>query len=309
MVSMEKALSGFERCEYLDVLGNVALKVGEMVNRFQGDIYDTTVKKGHEESSLDKYALECVKECFSDCYENLPEEKKFKGGYVFEGQTISPSDPNCNFYMLIDEYDGTSNGKRSLSSPIPSKPEATVSLAFVEGVTMGDIAASAVYDLHNEDLFTSVKSDDGYYNSFFNGDGLLPDCFAKKRGDSSNRVMVVGYSNKERYGKARLEKRLIENGYRVYDGCRASSFDVLNILRNKWDAYVDARALWPESGAMLNTYDIAGVMAIAKGCGLEVSSILGSPIEKRNIMGDPIDIIISRPEIGNDMRFLTRRNF
>ncbi len=72
---------------------------------------------------------------------------------------------------------------------------------------------------------------------------------------------------------------------------------MLNILRNQFDAYVDARALWPKSGAMLYPYDIAGVIPVALGCGLVVTDAYGRPIDTYSAKNVPLSVIIARKEL------------
>ncbi len=110
--------------------------------------------------------------------------------------------------------------------------------------------------------------------------------------------MVVGYSNKERMKKALIEENILKFAnevgidVKIYDGSRSSSVDVLNIIKNQFDAYVDPRALFEDSGAMLYPYDIAGCLPIALGCGLEVFDNYGNPISSRGNI--PLTLVVAR---------------
>jgi fructose-1,6-bisphosphatase/inositol monophosphatase family enzyme len=166
---------------------------------------------------------------------------------------------------------------------------------------MGSIVVGAVYDMLNNVTFSGMRIE-GHHLAFADRMLLNPHDFAQKQGDSSTRIMVVGYSNKERAKKAEIEAAILAadrtgRDFRVYEGCRSSTIDVLNIARNQFDAYVDARALWPQSGAMLYPYDIAGVIPVALGCGLVVTDAYGNPVNTYSAKNVPLSVIIARPKL------------
>jgi fructose-1,6-bisphosphatase/inositol monophosphatase family enzyme len=230
------------------------------------------------------------------------DKNRFRGKYLFELhelQDIEESPEENNGKVLrIDEIDGTTNTKRTKASLLGHNPRAAVSIALCEDESMGSIIVGVVYDMHNKNTFSGLRID-GSYMAFCDRVLLDPEGFKEKKGDSSTRIMVVGYSNRERMKKAEIEQAILDadktkKDFRIYGGSRSSTIDILNILRNQYDAYIDPRALWPGSGAMLYPYDVAGVIPIAYGCGLEISDVFGKPIEMHNGKNEPLSLIVAR---------------
>ena len=291
---------------YMLALEDIVSEVAGKILEYKGPVQDTRHIRGHEESSIDKLAYEWMLGSLEEHFGRFPEEKRFKWKYLFELhelQDVVPENPKngnkISKILRIDEIDGTTNTKRSKASVLPPyNPMAAVSIALCEDESMGSITIGTVYDMHNMNVFSGMRVDDGYL-AFCDRRILDPKDFEEKRGDTSTRIMVVGYSNKERMKKGEIETAILDadktkKDFRIYDGSRSTVNDILNILRNQYDAYVDPRALWPGSGAMLYPYDVSGVIPIAYGCGLEISDIDGAPIERRTEKDDPLTIIIAR---------------
>ena len=294
------------RMEYMFALEDVVRDVAEKILEYKGPVHDIGHIRGHEESSIDRLAYECTMGSLEEHFSRFSEKNRFKGKYLFELhelQDIESEKPqesleNKRRVLRIDEIDGTTNTKRSKASVLSYSPVGTVAIALCEDEGMGSITIGAVYDMHNRNIFSGVRVDDGYM-AFCDRTLLNPKDFEEKRGDTSTRIMVVGYSNRERIKKGEIEQAILsadktKKDFRVYDGSRATTIDILNILRNQFDAYIDPRALWPDSGAMLYPYDIASVIPIALGCGLEISDIYGNQLEKYTGRNEPLTIIVAR---------------
>jgi fructose-1,6-bisphosphatase/inositol monophosphatase family enzyme len=287
---------------YAFALGNAAHSVGELVMDYRGEVRDVQEKRGHEESTVDVLAYHHMLGALESEFSKIPHNLRFGGKYRFEIHDfvdLNSCDDKpaiAKGVLRIDEIDGTTNMKRALASPFDYRPAACVSIALSLDESLGSIVIGAVYDIMNEAEWTSIKVEDGC-QTWYNGRVLDPRDFEHMQGDTVNRVMVVGYSNTKRTEKGLLEQALVDelgSKCRTYDGSRSSTFDILSILRNQYDAYVDPRALWPDSGAVLHPYDVAGAILIAEGCGLEVSDLSGNPISEYNGNGD-LHIIIARP--------------
>ncbi len=294
------------KLEYMYSLEDVVRDVAEKILKYKGPVKDTRHIRGHEQSNIDVSAYEWMVGSLEEHLGKFPDEIRFRGKYLFELhelQDIEPenaeeSDKIPRMVLRIDEIDGTTNTKRCKASIFCYAPDAAVSLALCQDESMGSIIIGVVYDMRNGNIFSGLKVDDGYM-AFCDRKLLNPKDFEKKQGDTSTRIMVVGYSNRERIKKAEIEQAILDadktrKDFRIYDGSRSTTIDILKILGNQFDAYTDPRALWPKSGAMLYPYDIAGVLPVALGCGLEISDIFGDPIETHTGEDNPLSIIVAR---------------
>lgn len=274
----------------------IAREVAGKIIDYKGkDVYDSKLKNGEYqgESVIDQLAYAWTLEALE---KHMPD---FRGQILTETrplQDIKIPGQNDWLYLRIDECDGTTNAKRFAASPLKYTPSSCVSLALCADKGINSILIGTVHDMHNGNTFSGVKMQDGYW-SFMNRSILDPKDFADKKGDDKCRVMVIGYSNgkdKSRIKKAELEQKLWDNDIFPYEGSRASTIDILSVVYNQFDAYIDARALWKGSGAMLHPYDVAGVIPIAQGCGLEVSDMRGKPLEGSK---NDLDILVARESV------------
>ncbi|MBU0535881.1 MAG: hypothetical protein KKE20_02875, partial [Nanoarchaeota archaeon] len=293
--------------ERMFALERVVREVGSRILSYKGPIQDTKHVRGHEESNIDVLAYEWM---IGSLEKNLDKDL-FMGKFLFElreledviGGEHDSDRPVSRKVLRIDEIDGTTNAKRTLASTFDYAPNSTVSVALCDNESLGSTSIGVVYDMHNNSVFSGLRVDGGYL-SFCDRRLLDPKDFRTKRGDTSTRIMVVGYSNKERAKKAEIEKAILDadatgKDFRIYDGSRSTTVDVLNIIRNQFDAYVDPRALWPKSGAQLQPYDISGIIPIAYGCGLELCDIHGKPIGHQEDANGPVTLIVARRGLGN----------
>lgn len=283
-------------------LEKVVAETGKHVLTQRGtEISDTHHFKGHESSTIDAYAREMMQAAIDH---HIPE---FEGVVYFElrpyNRSIVGEKDHRNWALIIDEIEGTTNAKRCLAGPLPHRPSSLVSAALSMSDSLRDLIAGAVFTLDTEEVFSAFCVAGNQWMAFHNQKMLLPETFANAKGDSQKRVLVIGYSNSHRLKKGELEQALYDRGLRVYEGCRSSGMDIIYLLRNGIDAYIDLRHFWStknkegkEKEAMLQVYDIAGVIPIAEGCGLKVTDASGNSWQGYNLE-HTIPLVVSRPDI------------
>jgi fructose-1,6-bisphosphatase/inositol monophosphatase family enzyme len=287
--------------EYMFLLENVAKTSGEEISKYGGTVGDTEHKHGSEESNIDIFAFKTVLGALEERMRRLPEKDRFVGKYLFEShelQDLKGKIGSVKGYLRIDEIDGTTNAKRESASEFDYKPLSAVSMALSEDLSLTSIVLGTLFDMYEQSTWSGMRVEGGYM-AFHNGKLLDPKKFTEPQGDSCLRLIVADYCHTDRIKNAQIEQALInadknKKYYRPYGGCRATSQDILNIIRNQSDAYIDPRALWPGNGAMLYPYDVAGVIPIALGCGLEVSDIHGNPLDMYKSNNDPLTLIVAR---------------
>lgn len=160
-----------------------------------------------------------------------------------------------------------------------------------------------IYTFDQNEVFSALCIADDNFLTFRNGQIIQPALVIPTLGDSRKRVLVVGYSNSHRLKKGEVEQALYDKRLKVYDGCRASGTDIINLLRNAADAYIDLRHYWStkdeqgrEKEAMLQVYDIAGVIPITERCGMKVTDTEGISWREYNL-DDTIPLVVARPDI------------
>jgi len=291
---------------FLFALEKIARETGQKVLCCKKmEISDTHEYKGHESSTVDAYAREKMQSAI-DTY--LPD---FEGIIRFELRPFSRSflekkDQKQPMVLIIDEIDGTTNTKRCLAANLDYRPVAGVSIALSLSELLKDLVVGVFYTLDSGETFSSFRMEKEFL-SFRNNVLMDPSEIAQRRGDSKKRILVVGYSNSHRKKKGEVEQALFDDKFTVYDGCRASSMDIINIIRNAYDAYIDLRTYWStrnekgeEKEAMLQVYDVAGVIPVVEGCGLVATDALGEPWERYGL-DDSIPLVIARPDIHSDI--------
>lgn len=279
---------------------HIVQAVGENLLLSTRIVEDTHDYKGHESSSLDDVARQLMQEYLNKYLED------FEGTVRLELRpyaiTLLEKTTHNPLTMIIDEIEGTTNTKRCMASNFDYRPQALISMALSFSDSLKDLAVGSVYTLDRGEVFSAFKVD-AHFLAFHNNQIIYEDEIVKTKGDSKKRVLVIGYSNSHRLQKGQLEQALYDSGLKVYEGCRSSGMDVINIIRNSADAYIDLRSFWSakddeghEKEAMLQTYDIAGVIPIAEGCGLKVSDAEGNPWRNYELE-DQIPLVVSRPDI------------
>ena len=300
-----------EMRRYFFSLQRVAKETGEYILKQKGrNIMDTHDYKGHESSTIDNAARECLQ---SSLERHLPE---FEGVIRFElrpfVKTLLELEEHKELSLIIDEIDGTTNTKRCLASSFEYRPLAAVSIALSLTNSLKDLVSGVIYTLDQGELFSSLRISEKDFLSFRDYRLIDPVSVVSTLGDSKVRVLVIGYSNSHRLEKGELEQTLYLNGFKTYEGCRSSGMDIINILRNSADAYIDLRHYWStkdkkgkETEAMLQVYDVAGVIPIADGCGLKVTDAEGKSW-KNYSLNDTIPLVVSRPRIHKEILSIIR---
>lgn len=283
-------LSLAEKQDYMLAMNEAVKSVGYDVLNYKGAIEDTGTYKGQEESTIDVIAYSSMQRAI----ENALAKRKliFKGKFLFEHRELQDT-RNGSGDFRIDEIDGTTNAKRALASKLIYRPNSAICIALCENESMGSILVGSVYDINQNSIFSGLRVEDDYM-AFHDERLLNKSDFVEMKGDSKNRVIVAGYSNPYRMKKAQLEEALLENGLIPYEGCRSSTLDIINIIRNQFDGYIDLRTLWGPEGARLQPYDVAAVIPVALGVGLSVSDNENNSLDKYT---KELPIVVARQKI------------
>lgn len=295
-----------KRMELMLALEIVAKEAGEeILTQWCERIFDTHDYKGHESSSIDAYARDKVQAALD---RHCPD---FEGIIRFELRPYTKAlievEEHKPLVLIIDEIDGTTNTKRCLASNLKYRPQAIISIALGLSGSLRDLIIGTVYTLDQQESFSAFRVTDEEFLSFYNQQLMYPESIIHTKGDSRKRVLVIGYSNSHRLKKGELEQILYGQKFRVYEGCRASGMDIINQIRNHNDAYIDLRHYWStkdergkEKEAMLEVFDIAGILPIAEGCGLKITDAEGKSWKDYNLE-DTIPLVVARPDIHQDI--------
>lgn len=278
-------------------LARVVGYAGKIISENEEEVVDTRQHKGHDESSIDAVARSAIIEGIEKFAPELEGRLQFEL-MPYNKQLIEiERDALYDITLVMDEIDGSTNTKRAKASMLECVPNAAVCIALCTGSTLKDLQIGVVFTLDTKEVFSGIRVGDDVFFAFKNKEIIYPEDIEKMRGDSKFRVLVIKYSNEKRIEIARIEEALWNVSFKPYEGCRSSTMDIIGVIRNQNDAYIDIRALFPEEcGAQLQAYDVAAVIPIAKGSGLAVSDVFGNPI---NLYGetDVIPLVVSRPEI------------
>lgn len=305
-----------QRQAHMENLRKVVREAGQKIMAFAETVKDTESLHGHASSTIDSYAQVIMTGSFQEVYErtrvgldkwfiNLDYEDAIAsvGAFgFFPSETQKASCP----VAIIDEIDGTTNVKRAVAAPWLSakNPKSAVCVALKRNRASAAIECGAVYAIDEDCVFTGMAAE-GAYIAFRDRACIGVNEAVDVLGDSKWRVIVPCYSNEHRTTRAQLEEAIegkVNKGQcESYGGCRSSTIDVIDIIRNQYDAYVDCRALWTkdlDKNAVLRVYDVAAVMPIARGAGLSVVTPTGEDFSLANVEGrDPLSVIIGRPSV------------
>lgn len=284
-------------------LSNVVIQAGESILSYRGPIIDTGTHHGHEQSTIDNHARSVVNNLLDQAFPDIEGIRRFEDRPIniklLSSHAHDHTDNNAHtsFVFIIDEVDGTTNTKRvlaNLKEGETPRPDAATSIAICSDEKLGSLQVSAIYTFDSKDCFSAMRVGNGFI-AFRNDRILRQTEYGEALGDSASRIIVAGYSNNNRLEKGKWEDQLYNTAkLRVYEGCRASTIDIIKIIRGEYDAYVDPRALWgKESGAKLQAYDISGAIGIALGAGFEVSDVYGNSWTQYDLNSE-IPIVISR---------------
>lgn len=292
-------LEGRENERIRERLCCVVKKAGEKVLDYKGPISDTGTSHGHDLSIIDEYARSIINNALEEAFPN----KHYVGRFELRPVGVRPYEEEkpsgkVEFYAAVDEIDGTTNTKRELANlkygDVP-RPQAATCIAICRSKELGSVQVGAAYTYDTRDTYSAFRAGDSFFS--FKNDILLRESdYSQILGDSKPRLLLAAYSNLNTSQEEKWKSALKRNIGPTYEGCRASSIDIINIIRGRSDAYIDGRALWGErNGAMLQAYDIAAVIPIALGLGFSVSDVYGEPWQKYKI-NDSIPLVISRSQ-------------
>jgi len=295
---------------YLRALQTTVREAGGAILNYKGPIVDTGYELGHETSTIDEYARITTLDRLESNFRKMG--LKFEGLYDFELgslRTVPKSTGPLGEQPLVldmDEIDGTTNTKRAIAARILAPhinyaPKAGVCIALLESRNLGSILASAFYSFSYDATFSGIKTEETF-TAYMDDVYLCRHKFSKPLGDDRYRIIVADYSNKNQIGIGMIRQALVKSKKfaRVYGGCRSSSMDIIDIVLNQYDAYIDLRALWEDSGAMLQAFDVVAVVPVALGAGLEISDIEGRFLD--NYTHDSsIPLVVGRPGIKDEI--------
>jgi len=267
-------------------------------------IFDTSEHHGHQESSIDLHAGAKFLE-YLELY--IPE---LYGTFLLENLVIKKEkrkEGDIRVVLIVDQLDGTTTAKRAKAmSEIKYIPQSAISVAICNGETLNDLQAGIVYDFSSGMIFSAIRTEAGEFKSYVEERRMHPDQFTNVKGDTKNRILVSEYSNENIEEMAKIKKALYDRSFRIYGGYRSSSVDIISIILNQNDAIIDPRNIFGEKGgAVLQVYDIAGIVPVVLGLGFVVSDVFGGSY-KLYRYSDPISLIVSKPGIYNEIQEIIR---
>lgn len=278
---------------------------------------------GHQSSSVDEFASNTMTFQLNRIY-NLSHLKDWNMWLQYEdvvafasadGASATVEDAAFAPVAVIDEIDGTTNTKRACAGHLPFElPKSAVTIA-VKHDRMSDIfEVGAIYAMDTRQVFSGIWSE-GEYAAYCDGKLIEVGSCDMPKGDSKMRIIVPCYSNVHYEHSAEI-MTAIDSGLagshdakqsECYGGCRSSTMDIIDILRNLYDAYVDIRADWTleselRTNSVLRLYDIAAVVPIAQGAGLKVAFSDGRDFSLTGLETDgPVAVVIGRPIIVDEI--------
>jgi transcriptional regulator with XRE-family HTH domain/fructose-1,6-bisphosphatase/inositol monophosphatase family enzyme len=304
------------RAHLLNIQKIVAIVGVDILNFGKSKIADVQLTgHGHASSTIDHVAKTTMVSAFSDVYESSASilgqwvlRLVFEDGFTIAaaaGYTPTEDEIRTCPFAIIDEIDGTTNAKRAVASHLEfNRPKSAITIALLSNPHSTCIEVGAVYAMDDNVTFSGLYADGGYA-AYRDGRDIEVGSCETHRGDSKLRLIVPCYSNRHHDECARLQTS-VEDGVakgkcETYGGCRSSTMDVIDIIRNQYDAYIDCRALWTTqkelmTNSVLRLYDVAAVLPIAKGADLAVVFPDGRDFSLEGLVSDsPISIVIGRP--------------
>ncbi len=122
-----------------------------------------------------------------------------------------------------------------------------------------------------------------------------------QRGDTQVYAIVPGYSHSNVEARAQTERALLETGIRTTGGSRSSAQDMIDIICNQAEAYVDLRALFSGSSdtrdAVLHPWDVGGLLPVLDGLGFMITDAYGQSWQGCQF-SDSLALVVTRPPLG-----------
>lgn len=292
-----------QRTEWMFKLIEIVRQTGEnILNIDPRKIFDTVEVDSHQFSTVDGEGSNKMRSVIAETF-----GASFNGTILEESEMSSLRLPSSAItYPLIigDAIEGSTNAKRGLAAAFRRPILAGTSAFILEGPSLCTLAASAFFDFASKHVFSSVRGEAHAYLPFIDKTIIESSETIKTKGDSNTYVVVPGYSHHNIEARAQVERALLNAGMNTTDGCRSSAQDILDILANQVDAYVDLRASFPSnaptkmsnSNEHLHSWDICGTLPVLSGFGFCITD----PNNRGWQLNDyhsPLSLIVSRPSI------------
>ncbi len=289
-------LSQTDRTNYMLELSRVVKETGEHVLSIACEkIFDTVEIARHQFSTVDAEASSKLRAILKRDLKAFPgsivEESDIPRALLELKQLKYP-------LLLCDAVEGSTNAKRGLATHIKRPIQAGTLAMIIESEELCMIAASAFYDFSSKQVFSSVRTESGCFLSFIDGQIIAPIWPLETQGDSHSYAIVPGYSHANVEARALIERALINVGIESAGGSRSSAQDLINLLTNQADAYVDLRALFPGStdsrDETLHTWDVGGLLPVLDSVGFRITDVFGQSWQRLRIW-DRLAIVVARP--------------
>jgi len=285
-----------QRTEMMLDLCEVVKRTGSYVLGMPAStIIDTEEVGGHQFSTVDTRAGSALLECISAVMSG------FVGDIVEEAEALRAASRGLNFPILVgDAVEGSTNTKRGLTAAISRPILGGTSVMVLENRELSSIVACAVYDFASRQVYSAVRAEPGSFLPFLDGKLIPQQEVRETRGDSQKYVVVPGYSHGNIKARCQVEEAIQAIGAWPTGGCRSSLQDLLNMLCNQIDGYVDLRALFPGGthgrDEVLHPWDVGGILPVLDGLGFTITDENGVGWQK-HCFGDPLTLIAARPSL------------
>lgn len=265
-------------------------------------IYDTVVVDQHRFSSVDSIAGTQLRQHVASMLPHFP-------GTLMEECDIARllNDASAIKYpvLICDAVEGSTNTRRGLASRIGRPIFGGTSIMVLENNLMASVIASAFYDFASRRVFSSVRGEPGSFFPFVDGGLISWEEVIEARGDSQPYAVVAGYSHNNILCRTHVEGSLLKHGIRATGGTRSSAQDLLDIVCNQVDAYVDLRALFPGStdsqDEVLHIWDVGGLLPVLDGLGFVIVDHANRSWQDYKL-GERFPLVVSRPSIAGAIR-------
>lgn len=288
-----------QRLDYMMRLIRIARETGLAVLELrQGDIYDTVQVGHHQFSTVDTEANRKLRVAIANAMGGFPVT-------ILEESEITRTDTaqHTLIYPLLigDAVEGSTNAKRGLAAHIKQPIRAGTSVMVLESEQLASVVASAFFDFATQQTFSSVRTETGSFLSFKDEQILSPDDVTQTYGDTQIFAAVPGYSHSNVRARAQVEEALLNADIYSTGGCRSSAQDLLDLIGNQVDAYVDLRTLFPGTSnrrdEVLHPWDVGGLLPVLDGLGFLVADPFNRSWQDYCFQ-DSLALTIARPSIG-----------
>lgn len=291
-------LSQVERTQYMLQLSTAVRETGEHVLSMDREkIFDTVEVARHQFSTVDAEANSKLRIVLEREFQTFP-------GTVLEESDVPRArlEPRQLKYpiLLCDAVEGSTNAKRGLAAYLRRPILAGTLAMIVESEELCMIAASAFYDFVSQKVFSSVRAEMGCFLAFVDNQIIAQAHVVETKGDSHMYAIVPGYSHANVGARTEIEQKLLSANIESAGGSRSSAQDLVNLLCNQADAYVDLRTLFPGStesrDEVLHTWDVGGLLPILDSVGFRITDITGQSWQRLHIW-DRLAIVVARPTL------------